>query len=364
MLHFPAAALVAWSLAGAGEEAPARDERRATSAQDASLVRLDAPALPLDRLLEHIEEQTGNRVLDERPGDDAVRSATVTVEAGERPFWPLLDDVAAQTGAALSFRGRDRAVRLSGGGPTRAPVAYRGLFRFSLDRLLLAQDFRRADSARSCVLELSIQAEPRARIVEMRLAGDSVAAWDDQGAELGRLGPPSAYVGWERDALEAHVPLRVECPSRSATELRRVEGRFDVLLAARTERIVFDRTTGLRDVAVRRPGLAATLVSFDEEDEGMWVARFHVQRPPSAVFLDSFQRSALALDVWATAPGGRRRSPSGGMNSKDLGQGAMQFEYFFVDLPGKIEDYTLEAAAPADLVRIDVPFAFERVPLP
>jgi hypothetical protein len=359
-----AAAIVACSLFGGGERAPAQVERRAANIVDASLVRLEARALPLERILEQIELQTGNRIVDERPGGDAARSDMAKVEAGERPFWPLLDDLAARTGATLNFRGRDRAVRLSGGGPSRAPVAYRGLFRFSLDRVLLTQDFRGADSTRSCVLELSVQAEPKARIVEMRLVGDAVAAWDDQGAELGRLGPQSAYVGWERDALEANVPLRIECPSRSASELKRVEGRFDVVLAAGAERFVFDRTTGLRDVAVRRPGLTATLLSFDEQDEGMWVARIKVERPADAVFLDSFQRSALAPDVRATTPSGQSRPPTGGMNSTDLGRGAMQFEYFFVGLPGEIAEYALEATAPAELSRIEVPFAFESIPLP
>lgn len=107
-----------------------------------------------------------------------------------------------------------------------------------------------------------------------------------------------------------------------------------------------------------------TLREFDTTDEGVWAARFIVERKMQGTETESYLRAEMKNELYLLAADGRRVLQDGGMNVQDLGDGRVEYEYLFVDVPGTVLDYKLVIEIPAGLVRAPVPFQFADVPLP
>jgi hypothetical protein len=105
-----------------------------------------------------------------------------------------------------------------------------------------------------------------------------------------------------------------------------------------------------------------TYEAVDTEDAGLWGIRVIVEREDADP--ESYLQTELKNDAYLLAADGSRVAPEGGMNSQDLGDGRIQFEFVFVDVPGKIEDYKLGIDVPGRIVRAPVRFAFREIKLP
>lgn len=352
---------------------PKLREARARRACDASQIQLHAGRMSVAEMLAAMEKQSGNKIAPQKGADTEWMNTTFEREAGTRPFWPLLDDIARTAKLTFDFSGRNRTIRYAPKSPHPGPLpegegmrptAYHGAFRFGLDRILLVRSFGDPTEESTCTFEVAVQVEPRLEPLQVVVDGSACFAVDDKGRALAFRGPERAYAGFEEGAIQTRIRLPFAAPPRDASTIKRLDARLDVLVPSTVATFQFDSETGLKNAARKQEDLNVTLEDFAEEDEGLWVARLTIRRNPQAEVLDSFLKAMLKNDVYLEKSDGAKATVNGGMNSRELGPDATQFEYLFVDQPGKLEDWRLIVRVPAGFVTNQVPIRLEDLPLP
>lgn len=350
-------------------------ELRSQQADNASLVQLDAGPISIGELFATMQKQTGNSIAPRDGLDVEALAIKIDRKAGEHEFWPLLDDIAARAGIALDLSGRDRVIRFTidphpapppggEGSEDWSKVTYHGAFRFELDRVLLIRRFTQPGGQSTCHVEATVAVEPRLAPLQIVLKGDQCQATDDKGRSLAFEGPQRAYAGFEEGAMQTRLSFSFSSPERDARSIQSLQAELEVLIPSAVETFAFDRDTGFTNVRGKKYDVAVALDEFAEEDDGIWIARFTVRRDADDMALDSYLRAMIKNDIHLEAKDGTKSTVNGGMNSREIGPGATQFEYIFVDQAGKLEDMRLVVRVPTGFVRAMVPMRFENIPLP
>ena len=344
---------------------PALWESKAHASVEGSKVLLEKKTMRLSAFLDLLQTKTGNHFIDLRSD---LKQQTIDPEVqlpiGEQPFWATLDKVVGEAGMVLYPNQPNRAIGFARGSVVSSPVFYSAAFRFRLDRVMARRDFGVNNEVPSCQFDLTLQVEPRLRPIQIQLVGDQCQAKGNDGGSIPYLGSRRSFMTFEDDSIQLTIPLRFQSPPRSVSVVRELRGSIDVLLPSQTAQFQFDGLAKAKDVSKTDSGLGVTLREFDTTDEGVWASRFIVERKMQGTETESYLRAEMKNELYLLAADGRRVLQDGGMNVQDLGDGRVEYEYLFVDVPGTVLDYKLVIEIPAGLVRAPVPFQFADVPLP
>jgi hypothetical protein len=336
-----------------------------------------ARTLSAREALAEIARQTLNRIdsgllpqkLLEQPIDADFKSVS---------FWEVLDDLSARLKARYEYDSAGRGLKLMSleaeNRPSASAVAYAGAFRLEalpaerirrgsgrpIDQKLRTHD----DLAR---VTLTLMPEPRLRPLFLQFAANDISAQLATGVPLKAFSPDASYElplgeggGLSRIQLEYLLP---ETVPGSALKLK---GKLRCMTAAGNETIRFADLVDIQDgraanIARRRGGVTVTLnrMRASRPSPGKTDARIQVTVAYDAggPAFESHQAWILHNEVFLEDPAGARVRLNGGSDTKGQGDGGVQIEYRFANLPDPFPNYAFVYVVPTLI--IDVPIEFE-----
>jgi len=357
---FPAislAMIVLGAPAIAAEAPEARDQTKA------SLVTLQARGIRLDEALKILREQSGNPVNDLRdPLDAAAANPKFDIDLKDVPFLESLDEVARRANVSLTpFTGDGSIGIVAGAPPAREFVAYSGPFRFELRRFTTRRDYQEGTATADAVFEASW--EPRLRPMLLSLKAESLEIRDGQGrAVRPRVAAEATEVVLRPETPSAEIAVNLEAPERSAQTLAVVKARADVTTPADMKTFRFP-SLAKSNVELKEGEVGATLVET-EVDGHVWRVTVELNYPKGGLAFESFRQGLFNNRIGLQKADGARVELNGGFSTTGAGEGRLRFDYLFLDVPGKPDDYQLIYEAPSRLAVVPLEFEFHDVPLP
>ena len=345
---------------------------------EASRVTIEGGPKRLSEILRELQRQSGNRITDMRAeyGEEAT-NPTLDLEIRDLPFFEAFDRVADAAGLAPEFLTGNGSVGLMPGGygmmdedaepaapatPSVGPfVTYPGPFRVQLERIGISRDL--ASGLARANLEFRIAWEPKLRPMLLKVDSDAIAIQDDRGEVVApEVSEESASIILRPENPVVEWNLNLSAPDREAKALASVKVRGEVTVPAALDRFQFD------DLAeggqtVEKGGITVTLVGT-AFDSTLWKARLKITTPQGGGAMESYQQGLFNSQIWLQRADGSRFEHNGGFNFLNSGPGELAYEYLFVDVPGRPEDYDLVYEAPGKIVTIPIEFELTDVPLP
>lgn len=330
-------------------------------------------ATTLQGALKELQAQTGNAVRDQRTSRT---DPTIALSQATGRFWPLLDALGKATSVGFTPYGADGSIALVDAPYRVVPTAYSGLFRLTLKRIAISQDFEA--KAHSCVVALDVAWEPHFKPFYLDVGKLTVTYAPDA---LGKTKTEMVSQRGQqpiagRGATE--VELRLPAPVRSSPRIERLEGNLSVLGPTRMLDYTFDRLAPI--AAGERPRTATqdgVKVSLTRAVAGRdrWSFDVLIENPPGGPVFESFQswldnnHAALVYEangkrvIWTADPSEEQQ-----LGQVTARRAAVRYHFPIEtgkQLPtGGLGAWSLHYRTPARLVQIAVPFAFKDVPLP
>jgi hypothetical protein len=274
---------------------------------DASLVTLNARAMPLGRVLAEFQEQSGNAIVDyRRQFGQAVTDPPLTIRFDRTPFWPALDRLLdatqftlypyAQSGAigVVAATGGKRAAR-------QGHASYSGPFRFEAVRITARRDLRGADGG-ELVLGLEAAWEPRLRIIYLRHRMADVRAVDERGGSLpvaDREAQPELATSGEIPVAKLEIPLRL--PPRDVRQIASLRGKLLAMLAGQVETFRFAKLAGAKNVEQRIAGVTVVLEGVIKNGR-TWEVRMRARFDEAGDALASHRQWVFSNEAYLEGP--------------------------------------------------------------
>jgi hypothetical protein len=346
-----------------GRLLPTLMEQRAKKSLEASRVIWGETSLPLQKVIERIRTETGNRLIDLRESLEQ-GSADVRLDPlrKETTFWEFLQLLEKQSGLITFPNQEGPAIGLAEGAKFVGPEVLAGPLRLRVNRVICRREFIGEGTLPELFFDISIDIEPRLRPLQFQIAADDLTVTDEAGNNVPSRGPDRQYLTLDEGATSLAVPLRFEAPARSVRKISRVAGTIELAIAAESMSFVFSEITQAKNVEQRRSNQQVILDRVDTEQPGLWGVHLIVSRDD--IDPESYLQTELRNEAFLVSAQGRKTPAEGGMNTQDLGDGRTECDFIFVDLPGKIEDYKLEVTVPGRIVRGAIPFSFGEIELP
>ena len=341
---------------------------RASLAQQVAGRRVTLPGQPLRMLdaLNRVAQQAGIVINDLRP--DRMQEPTdpqIEVEVKDASFWQSLDQIAGEAGIAYDYNSVDRSIGLTAGPADRRPTCYTGAFRFSVEQITLQHDFatRPGQPQSRCLVQLDVQAEPTLKPVLVEVEAAACVVVDDRGRALETTGPGSYALAVESSTYQFQFAVRTHAPERDANKIAQLAGELSVWLPGHVEELVFEDLDAREPVLRQCPGLRVELYGLRDED-GVWTVPLIVEQLIEAN-TDSHIQAALENELSLVRKSdGERFGQNGGLSTFEPAPGKVGIEYYFVDLPGKLDDYRLVVRVPTGITRMPIQFELRDLPLP
>jgi hypothetical protein len=321
---------------------------------------------PLDALLSSLQQQSGNVVRDLReqfhqePANPRIR-----VDLGRTTFWPALDRVIESAGMALYLFTEDRTVGLIGRPAIRKPVCYAGAFRLAVDRVVVQRDYAAGDTTAAAFIALEMLVEPRLKPLLVEIDTAKFTVTDDRDRPIPLAGPKSFPIVPDPKLYHLPVTLKLAAPRREAHRIKSLRGEFLVSLPAHVETFVFANLAKSRSFEQSRAGVRVRVAQLDDDGEGTWTVPLLVALPAAAPPTESHLQAALEPELFlAKVVDQTRFDQNGGFNTVTEEPNRVHTEYYFRDVPGKLEDYQLVVRVPVGVTSVPVSFAFENLELP
>lgn len=337
---------------------PAAEEAPATKRVEPAVVTLNG-AMPLDKALAALQEQSGNRIVDlrERLGQP-MTNPTLQLQLSKRPFWEALDAVAQRADVNVTPHTGEAAVGIVKGPHRKLPLSYSGPFWISVKELI-ARRHLEDESLSHLDLVLSLCWEPRVQPIMLRVEPNSVKATGRKG-ELEEA--PQAGGGNIRlmGLPTKDLTLRLPLPARGVAALKKVEGQLTVLVPPEILEFRFDKA--ITGASQTRQGVAVKLLNV-EKTRGSWAVHVELKYPPKSFDLESHESWAVDNEIYLEKNGTRVRRKDHRISVQE--DGPIQVSYYFDPEKGaELRDYAVVYRAPAVPVRYPVTFRFTDVPLP
>ncbi len=344
-----------------------RDQLR--QAQDhinlgASRVTLRGQDLRLSEVLRALQKQSGNLLTDQR---DEAANPSLELDLEDRPFLDALQVVADKAQVGLTFLTNDGSIGLMDPPAARpsgseAPrVVVNGPFRIVLKEISAKRSFE-AGSALANV-QFEIDWEPRLRPMLLAWKAEGVTIADDQGRPVSPMATEeTTSVILRPSNPSAELNLNLAAPPRDARSLSTLKVKADVTVPSTLRTFPFPSLTA-KEVRQVQGDVAVTLESTEVE-EGRWRLNVLVDYQGKGPAFESYQQGLFNNRLWLRRADGSKFEHNGGMNQTSNDDGKMGFEYFFVDVPGKVGDYQFIYETPSKVETIPLEFEFKDVPLP
>lgn len=328
-------------------------------------VTLRTPSgMVLSRVLEQIQDQTGNSLLDLRGEDGGeVTDPRIKVDFQDTPFWQALDEVLDQASLAVDSVSSDQAVALVArqAGPTRkARAGYSGAFRFEPGAVTAQRDLK--SDAHTLRVEYEVGWEPRLLPVAIYQAGADITALDDQGQPVAMTDTEQQLeVPVNPGMTSAELPLLLNPPARKIEKLSSIKGKLTALIPGGIETFKFEKVTKGKSAEIRK---GAVVVGIDElqKNNDLWELRMHLRFDNAQGALDSYRGWVFNNETFLEDKDGNAIPPIG---SETIAQGDNEvgIAYLF-DLPESPEGYSFVYRSPVAIMSVPVEFELKDVELP
>ncbi len=268
------------------ERAPAEVQQRTTrirqrlersiaaGAAESSPITLHVRSIPLSKILEQFQQQSGNAIFDYRPQfGQPVTDPKLTVDFDKSDFWPALDRVLAQAKLIVYPYAKRHAIGVvaaSGVPAASGHVSYSGPFRFEPVSVIASHNFRQPNGD-SLVVSVDAIWEPRLRIISLAHRMADVKAVDERGKPL-----PAAMSAAQiemadvqlADAPAVKLDINLQRPPREIRQIASLQGKLRATLAGRDVTFRFAKLDGAHDVQQRIADVTVTLEQVRKSSDG------------------------------------------------------------------------------------------------
>ena len=115
---------------------------------------------------------------------------------------------------------------------------------------------------------------------------------------------------------------------------------------------------------IQKHGAVSVILENVVIDEQVWKVNVVVVYPDAGPAFESYRQGLFNNRLWLQKVDGTRFEHNGGFSNTSSDGGKLEFEYIFVDVPGKLADYQLVYETPAKVETVPLEFQFKDVPLP
>lgn len=250
-------------------------DRLADESAAATRVTLDVVQEPLSDVLRQIEEQTGNRVVDQRGQlDQAVVDRPVTVELKDVPFWEAIDQVLDEAGLDIYPHSGEPSLALTarqrGAAPRWAAAAYAGPFRIEAVNINASRNLRRT-GIEGLNLQLEIAWEPRLAPIAFSQQLADLEAENENGLPLPMTrveGSIDLEAPATSQAMEITLPLKL--PSRDSRQIASLRGELQAVVPGPVAEFRFNDLDKFDKPVTQQRGAAAVTLVGVRESGGLW----------------------------------------------------------------------------------------------
>jgi hypothetical protein len=324
-------------------------------------------AIPLADALTELTKQTGIQVAAHVEGKQA--ESALKLDLAGVTFWQALDAIAKEADLRVAFFQKDSLIALVDGPSKEVPISYDGIFRTTVSRLELMQDYR--TEAHYLVVHLEIAWEPRFQPLFFEAPPDELVARDDKDNALSipDSGKGRAPVG---RPVAVDVPIRIEAPRRSVEKIGLLKGAFSVVGPSRLLTFTFDNLApsgkpggGQKQT---QEGVTVTLREFRADSEP-WTVGVVLDYPPETPDFESFESWLVNNDIHMEKKGSNIKAPAnGGYEIDDQSGHRAVLTYRFIEddkvTLGKPSDWKLVYRTAGSIAKLPVHFEFKSLPLP
>lgn len=342
------------------------EQRAARASLEARTVTLDAHQMPLADVLKTLQEQTGNRVFDFRPGfGQQAAAAMLDLKLDKAPFFQALDTILDQAGLTIYPYSGEAGIALVARSPNHRPrsqgASYAGAFRVAATEIIARRDLRdTGDDALQ--LQLEIAWEPRLRPIVLLQSTDEVAAVDDRGTTLQSTRQGSEIeIPVSEGSMAVESPLHFALPSRQATRIARLKGRFSVLLPGREETFRFEKLAPGAKGEARKAGVTVALEDV-RRNNLVWEVRLRIIFDEASGALESHRGWVFNNPAELVTPDGQSVSYAGLETTRQTPT-EVGVAYLFT-LDGDIAGHTLVYKTPGVVMKVPLEYELTDLALP
>lgn len=288
--------------------------RVAEAATRGSYVTLPTEAHKFSKILAAIQEQTGNKILDDR--QRMVGPATdpeIRIGFEKAPFWQALDQVLDRASLTIYPFGEGKGIHVvpcpEGRRPRAGQASYAGPFRVEPVRVTADCDLRNPAN-RSLAVTVEIAWEPRLSPISLQQRLSEISAVDEQGNSLAIDGRDADLeVPIEPDAMAKELRLPLALPPRTVREIARLEGSFTALVPGKIETFRFKDLAQARDKEAeqRQAGVTVMLEQVRQNNKS-WEVRIRVRFDQASGALQSHRNWIFDNEAYLEGPDGKRVS--------------------------------------------------------
>jgi hypothetical protein len=288
-------------------------QQAADDAARPSLITLHGDAMPLSKVIEALQRQSGNTIVDSRGrlGQPAA-DPPLKLNFDKTPFWKALDQVVDQAGLEIYPFGEKAAIHVTAL-PDRSPsasrlarasrICYSGPFRFEPVSVAARRELRQGES--SLVLNVETAWEPRLRIIGLTQRMADVTAVDEDGNPLpvaddeAQLDIPTTS---EASAVKLDLPLQL--PARDVHRIASLKGKLLAMIPGKIETFRFDKLAKAKNVEKRIAGVTVTLEQVAKNNDA-WELRMSVHFDDAGDALESHRTWIFNNDAHLEGPDGK-----------------------------------------------------------